>query len=256
MAALAGTRGPNALDVACSAITATFLTFSDYMRPPMRLAALMKVQVVHVFTHDSIGLGEDGPTHQSVEHITALRVIPNLNVIRPGDANETAVAWRIAIETRDRPTSLILSRQKLPTLDRSRYASAEGVRKGAYVIDDAPDSPPRLILIGTGSELSLVVAAGEVLRGRGIATRVVSMPSWELFDAQPQAYRDEVLPPGVRARLAVEAGCSLAWHRYVGDAGAVLGVDRFGASAPGTLVLEKFGFTVDNVVAKATALLH
>jgi transketolase len=236
--------------------TATFLTFSDYMRPAMRLAALMKVQVVHVFTHDSIGLGEDGPTHQPVEQVTALRVIPNLNVIRPGDANETAVAWRVAIETRDRPTSLILSRQKLPTLDRSRYASAEGLRKGAYVIDDAPGGAARLILIGTGSELSLVVAAGEVLRERGIATRVVSMPSWELFDAQPQAYRDSVLPPAVRARLAVEAGCTLAWHRYVGDAGAVLGVDRFGASAPGTLVLEKFGFTVDNVVAMATALLH
>ena len=236
--------------------TATFLTFSDYMRPPIRLAALMGLHTIHVFTHDSIAVGEDGPTHQPVEQIASLRSVPRLNVIRPGDANETAVAWRMAIETRDRPTCLILSRQNLPTLNRSTYFSADGLRKGAYVLGDAPDGRPSLILIGTGSELGLVVAAAEVLNKQDIAVRVVSMPSWELFDAQPQIYRDSVLPPTVRARLAVEAGVSQGWHRYVGDAGAVLGVDRFGASAPGSVLLERYGFTVANVVAMARALLH
>ena len=236
--------------------TATFLTFSDYMRPPIRLAALMGLHTIYVFTHDSIALGEDGPTHQPVEQIACLRAVPCLNVIRPGDANEAAVAWRVAIETHDRPTSLILSRQNLPTLDRSRYASADGLRQGAYILSDAPDGKPALILIGTGSELGLVAAAAEALSAQGVGTRVVSMPSWELFDAQPPSYRDSVLPPWVHARLAVEAGISQGWHRYVGDAGDVLGVDRFGASAPGPLVLEKYGFTVENVVAMAKALLR
>ena len=235
--------------------TATFLTFSDYMRPPMRLAGLMGLHVIYVFTHDSIALGEDGPTHQPVEQLASLRAVPNLNVIRPGDANETAVAWRVAIETDDRPTCLILSRQSLPTLDRGRVASADGVRQGAYILSDPADGKPALILIGTGSELSLVIAAAAALSAQGVPTRVVSMPSWELFELQSARYRDSVLPLSVRPRLAVEAGVSQGWHRYVGAAGEVLGVERFGASAPGPLVLEKYGFTVENVVAMAKALL-
>ena len=184
---------------------ATFLVFSDYMRPAIRLAALMGLHVVHVFTHDSIALGEDGPTHQPVEHLAALRAIPDLTVIRPGDANETAVAWRVALETRDRPVALVLTRQAVPTLDRRRYASADGLRRGAYVLSDA-DGEPELILIASGSEVGLIVAAAERLQAQGVAVRCVSMPSWELFDALPPAERDAVLPPSVRARLAVEAG--------------------------------------------------
>ena len=234
---------------------ATFLIFSDYMRPPIRLAALMGLHVVHVFTHDSIALGEDGPTHQPVEQLAALRAIPNLIVIRPGDANETAVAWRVALETRDRPVLLVLSRQSLPTLDRSRYAPADGLRRGAYVLSDAADGKPEVILIASGSEVSLIVAAAERLHKDGVAVRCVSMPSWELFDALPQAERDAVLPPSVRARLAVEAGAAQGWCRYVGDRGDVLSVQRFGASAPGDEMLQHYGFTVDNVCARARALL-
>jgi transketolase len=233
---------------------ATFLIFSDYMRPPIRLAALMGLHVVHVFTHDSIALGEDGPTHQPVEQLTALRAIPNVIVIRPADANETAVAWRVAIETRDRPVLLILSRQDVATLDRARYASAEGLRRGAYVLSDARGATPELILIGTGAEVGLIVAAAERLADEGIAVRTVSMPSWQLFDALLPAERDAVLPPTVRARLAVEAGTAQGWHRYVGDAGDVLSVDCFGASAPGGTVLREYGFTVDAVCARARAL--
>jgi transketolase len=233
----------------------TFLMFSDYMRPSIRLAALMELGVIYVFTHDSIGVGEDGPTHQPVEHLAALRAIPRLVVIRPGDANETAVAWRVAVETRDRPVALILSRQNVPTLDRKELAGAEGLRKGAYILADAPNGKPDVILIGTGSELSLTVAARQNLSQRKIAARVVSMPSWELFEAQPKDYRDSILPRSIRARLAVEAALPQGWHRYVGDGGDVVGVDRFGASAPGNVVLEKFGFTVDNVVERAVALL-
>ncbi|MFO1508049.1 MAG: transketolase [Lysobacterales bacterium] len=235
--------------------TATFMVFSDYMRPPMRLAALMGVHVVNVFTHDSIAVGEDGPTHEPVEQLAGLRSVPNLNVIRPGDANETAVAWKVAIETPDRPTVLVLSRQNVPTLDRARYASAEGLRKGAYVLFDAPGGVPELILIGTGAETDLVVKAVDRLQAEGIKARAVSMPSWELFEAQDQAYRDSVLPPAVHARLVVEAGCRQGWERWVGDRGSGVGVNRYGASAPGGLVLERYGFTVDNVVAKAKALL-
>lgn len=234
---------------------ATFLTFSDYMRPPIRLAALMQLHVVHVFTHDSIALGEDGPTHQPVEQIASLRAIPRLVVIRPADANETAVAWRVALETHDRPTALVLTRQHVPTLDRSRFASAEGLRQGAYVLVDAPGGKPDLILIGTGSEVALVVAAAQKLADRAVHSRVVSMPSWELFDAAPRAYRDAVLLPNVAARLAIEAGVTQGWHRYVGDRGDVLGIDRFGASAPGDVVLREFGYTVDNVCARALAVL-
>jgi len=234
---------------------ATFLVFSDYMRPPIRLAALMGLHLVHVFTHDSIALGEDGPTHQPIEHLANLRAIPNAIVIRPADANETAVAWKVAVETRDRPVLLALSRQKLPTLDRKRYASAEGLRQGAYVLDDAPGGKPALILIATGSEVPLIVQAAERLREEGIGVRCVSMPSHELFEALPQAERDKVLPPSIGARLAVEMGASQGWERYVGAHGAMLGIDRFGASAPGETVVREYGFTVDRVCAAARALL-
>jgi transketolase len=232
----------------------TFLMFADYMRPSIRLAALSELGVIYVFTHDSIGVGEDGPTHQPVEHYAALRAIPRLVVIRPGDANETAVAWKIAVESRDRPVALALSRQNVPTLDRKEFAPADGVRKGAYVLADAPGGKPDMILIGTGSELSLAVGARAKLAEKHIQARVVSMPSWELFDAQPKDYREAVLPPAVKRRLAVEAGVSQGWHRYVGDAGDVIGIERFGASAPGNVVMEKLGFTVDHVVERALAL--
>ena len=235
---------------------ATFLVFSDYMRPPMRLAALMGLHVVYVLTHDSIALGEDGSTHQPVEQLAGLRAIPRLDVIRPADANETAVAWRVAAETRDRPVALVLTRQDVPTLDRTRFASAEGLRRGGYVLADAPDAKPALILIASGSEVALVVAAGEQLRARGIAVRIVSLPCWEIFDAQPREYREAVLPPSVGARLAVEAGVAQGWHRYVGDRGDVLSVERFGASAPGPVVLREYGFTVENVCARALELLR
>jgi len=233
----------------------TFLIFSDYMRPSIRLAALMELGVIYVFTHDSIAVGEDGPTHQPVEQLAALRAIPRLIVIRPGDANETAVAWRVAIESRAGPVALILTRQNVPTLDRSQYAAADGLRKGAYVLADAPGGQPEIVLIGTGSEVSLVVAAREKLAEQKIQARVVSMPSWELFDQQPQAYRESVFPKSVRARLAVEATLPQGWHRYIGDGGDIVGVERFGASAPGNVVMEKLGFTVSHVVERATALL-
>jgi transketolase len=233
----------------------TFLIFSDYMRPSIRLAALMELGAIYIFTHDSIGVGEDGPSHQPVEQLAALRAIPELFVIRPGDANETAVAWQVAIENRACPVALVLTRQNVPTLDRGQCAPAEGLRKGAYILADAPGGNPDIILIGTGSEVALVVAAKEKLAEQKIKARVVSMPSWELFDQQPQAYRDAVLPRSVRARLAVEAALPLGWHRYVGDGGDVLGIERFGASAPGNVVMEKFGFTVSHVVERATALV-
>jgi transketolase len=215
----------------------------------------MRLPVIYVFTHDSIGLGEDGPTHQPIEQLAGLRGVPNLTVIRPGDANETAVAWRVAVESRDRPVALILTRQNVPTLDRSRFASADGVWRGAYILADADDARPQLVLIASGSELGLIVAAREKLLERNIAVRLVSMPSWELFDAQPREYREAVLPPDVTARLAVEAGVTLGWQRFVGDRGDVIGVDGFGASAPGEVVMLKFGFSVENVCARALALL-
>jgi transketolase len=235
---------------------ATFLTFSDYMRPAIRLAALMGLEVIYVFTHDSIGLGEDGPTHQPVEHLAALRAIPNLIVIRPCDANETAMAWKVAIASRDHPVALVLSRQGVPTLDRTRFASAEGLKQGAYVLVDAPDGKPDAILIATGSEVGLILAAQSKLLEQGIKVRLVSMPSWELFEAQPQAYRDSVLAPLVRNRLAVEAGISQGWHRYVGEEGDVISVDRFGASAPGEVVMREYGFTVENVLKRTLAMLE
>jgi transketolase len=234
----------------------TFLIFSDYMRPSIRLAALMEMGVIYVFTHDSIGLGEDGPTHQPIEQLAALRAIPRLVVIRPGDANETAVAWQVAIETRDRPVALVLTRQNVPTLDRNQFAAPEGVRRGAYVVADAPNGRPDMVLIGTGSEVHLVANARQRLLERRIQARVVSMPSWELFDAQPQDYRDSVLPKSIRPRLAVEAALPQGWHRYVGDAGDVIGMERFGASAPGNVLMEKFGFTTEHVVERALSLLE
>ena len=233
----------------------TFLIFSDYMRPPMRLAALMGLHVVYVFTHDSLALGEDGPTHQPVEQLANLRAIPNLVVIRPADANETAIAWRVAVETQDRPVALILSRQDLPTLDRSQYAAAEGLRRGAYVLTDAPNGKPDIILMASGSEVDLIVTAADRLQAQGVTVRCVSMPSWKLFEALPPAERDAVLPPSVHARLAVELGVSQGWDRYIGARGDMLGIERFGASAPAEKLLQEYGFTVDNVCARALALL-
>ena len=235
--------------------TATFFVFSDYMRPPIRLSALMDLGVIFVFTHDSIGVGEDGPTHQPIEHLAALRAIPHLTVIRPGDANETAEAWRFAVRSRRRPVALVLTRQALPTFDRTCYASAEGLRRGAYVLADGPGNKIDLILIASGSEVALILSAQQKLAERGIAARTVSMPSWELFEAQTQEYRDTVLPPSIRARLAVEAGVAQGWHKYIGDQGDAICMDRFGVSAPANVVFDLFGFTVDNVVSHALKLI-
>jgi transketolase len=232
----------------------TFLIFSDYMRPAIRLSALMGLHVIHVFTHDSLALGEDGPTHQPIEQLASLRAIPKLTLIRPADANETAVAWKVAIEMRDRPVLLALTRQDLPTLDRSRYGSAEGLRRGAYVLSDSAVGAPQLILMASGSEVGLILAAAEQLKSK-MTVRCVSMPSWDLFESQPKSYRDEVLPPAVGARLAVEMGVSQGWDRFVGDRGAMLGIDRFGGSAPAETLLREYGFTVDNVVARANELI-
>ena len=235
---------------------ATFLIFSDYMRPPIRLAALMELGVIYVFTHDSIALGQDGPTHQPIEQLASLRAMPELIVIRPCDANETAVAWRVAIETRDRPVALILTRQNVPTLDRTQFAAAEGLRRGAYILEDAPEGKPDLILIGSGSEVSLIVRAGRKLTEEGMKVRIVSMPSWKLFDAQPESYRDAVLPLSTHARLAVEAGATQGWRKYVGREGDVIGVDRFGASAPGEVVMREYGFTVENLCQRGMELVN
>ncbi len=234
---------------------ATFLTFSDYMRPAIRLAALMELNVVYVFTHDSIAMGEDGPTHQPIEHIASLRAIPRLITIRPGDANETAMAWRMAIESHKAPVALILSRQDMPTLDRKIFDPADGLRFGAYILSDAPDYKPELILIASGSEVSLIVEAQKKLIERNVSVRLVSMPSWELFEAQTIEYRNTVLPPSVSARIAVEAGITQGWHRYVGDKGDVIGIDTFGASAPGEIMLREYGFTIENICERAMHLL-
>ena len=241
----------------------TFLIFSDYMRPAIRLAALMKQPVVYVFTHDSIGQGEDGPTHQPVEQVMSLRLVPNLTVIRPADATETAVAWQLALEQKHGPTALVLTRQDVPTLDRaasSGYASAEGVRKGAYVLADASrsgnGSGPDVILIGTGSEVHPALAARELLAAEGIGVRVVSMPSMSLFEAQPESYRHQVLPPEVRAVLSVEAGVAHGWERYIGAEGESVSLDHFGASAPGKRLMTEFGFTGEHVAERARAVLR
>jgi transketolase len=210
---------------------------------------------VFVWTHDSIGLGEDGPTHQPVEHLMSLRAMPGFTIIRPGDPNEASEAWRVAMERREGPVGLVLSRQKLPVIDPEKYAGPSGLARGAYVLAEASSRPPRLLLLATGSEVALALAARQKLEAEGVPTRVVSMPSWELFEEQTPAYRDEVLPPAVSARLSIEAGATLGWKRWVGDRGDTVGLDRFGASAPGEVVLEKLGFNVENVVAKAKALL-
>jgi len=231
----------------------TFLVFSDYMRPAIRLAALMELGVVYVFTHDSIGLGEDGPTHQPIEHLTALRAIPNLMVFRLADAAETVVGWRVALARKQGPTALILTRQALPVLDRARYAPAEGAARGAYVLADAPD--PELILVATGSEVHIALEAQALLGAEDIRTRIVSMPSMELFDAQPAAYRESVLPPRIRARVAVEAGATLAWGRHVGLDGVVVGLDRFGASAPYQRIYRELGLTAEAVAEAARGVL-
>ncbi|MBP8933132.1 MAG: transketolase [Candidatus Atribacteria bacterium] len=233
---------------------ATFLTFSDYLRPAIRLAALSNLHVIYVFTHDSIGLGEDGPTHQPVEHITSLRTIPNLLVIRPADANETAQAWKVAVEAKG-PVALIFSRQKLAVIDQTKYASAKSLARGAYILADSYSDTPDIILIATGSEVGLALKASEKLTAEGIKVRVVSMPSWELFEQQSEEYRHQVLPPSVMRRISIEAGVPIGWERYVGDQGVIIGVNRFGASAPGELVMEKFGFSVENIIDKARKLL-
>ncbi|PIE29214.1 transketolase [candidate division KSB3 bacterium] len=232
----------------------TFLVFADYLRPAIRLSALMKQQVVYVFTHDSIGLGEDGPTHQPVEHLASLRVIPNLLTLRPADATETAAAWQIALERQDGPTVLALSRQKLTTL--SPAAGTEQVAKGAYVLSEAKDGQASLILIASGSEVGLAMEAQKVLEAKGVATRVVSMPCMELFERQSAAYREEVLPSELSARLAIEAGTTFGWERYTGDNGAVIGINSFGASAPGDILFQQFGFTVEHIVQRASELLE
>ncbi len=238
------------------AFGATFLIFSDYMRPPLRLAALMHLPVIHVYTHDSLAVGEDGPTHQPVEQLANLRAVPNLVVIRPADANETAEAWKVAMETRDRPVALILTRQPVPTIDRIKCYSAAGLRNGAYVLRDTSGAPPVLILMASGSEVRLILGAAERLEAEGIAVRCVSIPSWELFDALPEDARQSVLPDTITARLAVELGVRQGWERYVGENGDMLGVNKFGASAPADVLLREYGFTVEAVYERARALLR
>ena len=232
----------------------TYLIFSDYARPAIRLSALMELPVIHWFTHDSIGLGEDGPTHQPVEQLASLRAMPGLNVIRPCDANEVAEAWRVMMRQKHQPSALVLTRQNVPVLDRSRYASAEGLERGGYVLADC-DGQPEVILIGTGSEVSLAVDAYEELSSEGVKARVVSLPSWYLFDLQPDEYREEVLPKDVQARVAVEQASTLGWDRYVGPRGRIVGMHTFGASAPLKEVQRKFGFTPERVVEAARELL-
>ena len=233
-----------------------FLIFSDYARTPIRLSAIMEIPVIHVFTHDSIGVGEDGPTHQPIEHLAGFRATPGLVDLRPGDANEVVEAWRWIMRSQHDPVALVLSRQALPTLDRTKYASAEGVAKGAYVLTNAPNGDPEVILIATGSEISLAVEAYEALAAEGIKARVVSMPSWELFERQPQDYRDAVLPPEVTARVAIEQASTFGWERYVGTTGAIVAMSTFGASAPLKELQTKFGFTPDKVVEAAKAQIR
>ena len=253
--AMAGIATGMALHGGILPYTATFLAFSDYMRPSIRLAALSKAHVIYVWTHDSIALGEDGPTHQPIEHLASLRAIPDMMLLRPADANETVEAWKIAVAHTEGPVGLVLTRQKLPTLDRSTLAPAAGTAKGAYVLADCAAGPPKLILIATGSEVSIALEAHNQLTREGVASRVVSMPCWDLFQAQPQSYKDTVLPPGVKARVSVEAGSTLGWERYVGLEGAIIGLNRFGASAPGEIVMRELGFTPEHIVKVARSIL-
>ncbi|MBT2691075.1 transketolase [Bacillus sp. ISL-47] len=234
----------------------TFFVFSDYLRPAIRLAALMNLPVTYVFTHDSIAVGEDGPTHEPVEQLAALRAMPNISVVRPADGNETAAAWKTAIESTNKPTALVLTRQNLPTLKGTDSAAYEGVKKGAYVVSPASNDKADVLLLAAGSEVSLAVEAKKALEGEGIHASVVSMPAWDRFEAQSKEYKESVIPKAVKKRLAIEMGSSLGWHRYAGDEGDVLAIDTFGASAPGEKIMEEYGFTVDNVVARVKALLQ
>jgi transketolase len=232
----------------------TFLVFSDYLRPAVRLAAMMGQRVIYIFTHDSIGLGEDGPTHQPIEHLAALRAIPNLTVVRPADANEVRVAWQVALERTTGPTALALTRQAVPTLERDRFAPAEGLRKGAYILADLGEGKPQLILIASGSEVSLIIEAGERLVEKGHSIRLISFPSWELFAEQSIEYREQVLPSGISTRVAIEAGVTQGWERWVGNDGAVIGLDRFGASAPFRQIYQHLGLTVERIIEEAERL--
>jgi transketolase len=233
----------------------TYLTFYDYMRPPVRLAAMMKLPVIFVFAHDSLALGEDGPTHQPVEHMFGLRSVPDLTMIRPCDANEASEAWKFAVGNKQGPTSLVLSRQGLPVLDRSKYAPASALKYGAYILSEPQGGQPQIILIGTGSEVHLALEVQSRLCEKGIRARVVSMPSWELFQAQPAFYREEVLPRHIKARIAIEAGSTLGWERWVGDQGKIIGIDRFGISAPAKRLLQEMGFSAEPIVNVALEML-
>jgi transketolase len=234
----------------------TFFVFSDYLRPAIRLASIMGLPVTYVFTHDSIAVGEDGPTHEPVEQLAALRAMPGLSIIRPADGNETAAAWKLAVESTNKPTALILTRQDLPTLKGTDTNAYEGVSKGAYVVSPADKETPDALILATGSEVSLAVEAQKALAGEGVQVSVVSMPSWDRFEQQSQDYKDSVLPRSVKKRLGIEMGASFGWHKYTGDEGDVLAIDQFGASAPGEKIMEEYGFSVDNVVARVRALLQ
>jgi len=235
--------------------TGTFLIFYDYMRPPVRLAALMGVRVIYVFTHDSIALGEDGPTHQPIEQLAGLRSVPNLVTIRPADATETVEAWKIALERESGPTALVLSRQNIPVLNRKELAPASGTRQGGYILWETAATPD-IVVIGTGSEVHIALEAGKLLEDKGVKARVVSLPSWELFDDQPTEYRNEVLPPNLKARVAIEAASPMGWERYVGQEGVTMGLPGFGTSAPGKVIYEKLGLTVQHVVNESLKLLE
>ena len=237
------------------AFSATFFNFSDYMRPSMRLGALMEIPAIYIFTHDSIGVGEDGPTHQPIEQVASLRAMPNMLVLRPGDANEVVEAYKIIMQHTHGPSTLVLTRQAMPTFDRTKYGPASGVAKGAYVLADAAGGKPDVILMGSGSEVSLCMEAGEKLNAAGIKARVVSMPSWELFEQQDAAYKESVLPASVTARVSVEMASTFGWERYVGSKGKIIGMRSFGASAPLKDLLKKFGFGADTVVAAAKEVL-
>jgi transketolase len=234
----------------------TFFTFFDYCKPSFRLSAIGHLPSIYIFTHDSIGVGEDGPTHEPIEHLAAIRAVPRAVTIRPGDANEASEAWRTLMGINDRPTALILTRQNMPTLDRTKYAPASGLAKGAYILIDPPNGQPKVILIGTGSEVSLCVSAQEQLASQGIPARVVSMPSWELFEMQSEDYRHDVLPPTITARVAVEAAARFGWDRYIGITGRFVGMSSYGASAPGNVCYKHFGITTEHVVAEAKAALE
>jgi transketolase len=233
---------------------ATFLIFSDYMRPAIRLAALMKQKVIYVFTHDSIGLGEDGPTHQPIEQIASLRAIPNLTVIRPADANETVEAWKYAINHKGGPIALILTRQKLPIIDQNKFGSVKGLQNGAYILKDSNKNPD-LLLIATGSEVSLSLKAADQLEAEGKVVRVISFPSWEIFELQSDEYKKQIFPTEVKARVSVEMGIGMGWQKYTGDSGEVMSIETFGASAPDNILYEKYGFTVENLIATSKRVL-